>query len=92
MDGGQSADGLVVLTAQIPDPNVREQFWFHLENIPGERVTRSIYEFGTADWDEGLWDEEIQWMSDLLEGSKGSIVIWKFEDGQYTRFSIGSGR
>lgn len=66
MDDTQSADGLVILTARIRDPDVREQFWFHMENLCGERVNSSIYEFSTADWDEGLWDEEIQWMSDLM--------------------------
>jgi hypothetical protein len=90
MDDDQSAHGLVILTARIRDPNVREQFWSHMVEIYGERVTPSIYEFGTADWDEGLWDEEIQWMSELMEGIKGRIVIWKFVDGKYSRFSIGT--
>jgi hypothetical protein len=89
MDDGQSVNGLVILTAKINDPSVREEFWHHMENIPGERVTLSIYEFSTADWDEGLWDDEIQWMSDLLEGVRATGIIWRFEDGKYSRFSMG---
>jgi hypothetical protein len=86
-----SADGLIILTASIGHPGVRERFWQHMEEIPGERVNSSIYEFSIADWDAGLWDEEVQWMNDLLEECSGMILIWKFEKGTYIRFSIGSG-
>jgi hypothetical protein len=29
-------------------------------------------------------------MNDLVEKSSGMILIWKFDDGRYVRFSIGS--
>lgn len=90
-DDSLSADGLIIVTATIHHPDVRDQFWQHMEEIPGERVASSVYELNIADWDEGLWDEEVEWMKNILDGARGIITIWKFARGEYIRFSIGSG-
>jgi hypothetical protein len=79
MDDAQLADGLVIVAATIRDPRVREQFWFHMENLAGERVTPTVSELSIADWGEGLWDEEVQWTSELLENDGGRVEIWKFD-------------
>ncbi len=91
MEDMQPSDGLIILAVKIGDPEVRGQFWSHVEEIPGERVTATVYQFSISDWNDGLWDEEARWMSELLEGVSGSVVVWKFVGGGYTRFSIGSG-
>lgn len=85
-----NCDGLVIIAARIRDEELRGEFWHHMENLPGERVDRIIYELSAADWDDGLWEEEVGWMSELLDGSGESVVIWKFEGGRYYRFRLGS--
>jgi hypothetical protein len=86
----RNADGLVLISARIRDERLREEFWHHLEDLPGERVNRATYEFSVVDWDEGLWDEEVEWISDLLAGTGESVVIWRFLGGRYCRFRLGS--
>ena len=84
------ADGLVPVSARIRNEELRDELWHHMENLPGERVNRTMYELSVADWDEGLWEEEIEWISELLDGSGESVVIWKFEGSRYCRFRLGS--
>jgi hypothetical protein len=90
MSDYRDADGLVLVSARIRDEHLRGEFWHHMENLSGERVNRTIYEFSVADWEPGLWEEEIEWLSDLLEGTGEFIVIWKFHGGRYCRFRLGS--
>jgi hypothetical protein len=91
-DGSQAlepADGLVIIYARLRRLDVREQFWFHLEELIGERVTPTIFELNIADWDEGLWREEIDWMRSLFEGTSESVVLWQFAGGAYSRLTVG---
>jgi len=60
-----------------------------MEEIPGERITPSVYEFSIADWDDGLWNDEVEWMTGLLEGGGGMITIWRFSRCRFARFTVG---
>jgi len=82
-------DGLILIYARLRRADLRDDFWLHIENLPGERVTPTIYQMSIADWDEGLWKEEIEWISELLAGSRESVIVWQFDDGKYCRYSVG---
>jgi len=85
-----NADGLVIISARIRDPFVREEFRDHLHELLGERVNPTTYELNIADWDDGLWEEEVEWISELLDGTGESVVVWRFRDGEYVRLRLGS--
>jgi hypothetical protein len=87
----QPTDGLVILALRIRDPDRREQVIDRLVNSTANRVTSNLFELHTADWDDGLWDEEVQWLIDLLEGSRDSIIVWRFVKGSFIRFTIADG-
>jgi hypothetical protein len=87
--GSQPTNGLVIMALRVRDPDRREQIVHRLLNILADRVTSTIYEFATADWDEGSWNDEIEWLSEILEGTRDSIVVWHFAGNNFTRFTIG---
>ena len=87
----QPTDGLVIMALRIRDEDCRRQAIHRLVNIPADRVTSTIFEFSIADWDDGLWDEEIEWFTAILEGTRDGIIVWRFVGNSYTRFSIGEG-
>jgi len=89
--GAQPIDGLVLLALRIRDEERREQAIHHLENLPTERPFRGFYEMNIGDWDEGQWDEEVEWFQELLDGTRDKIVAWRFDGNSYTRFTIGEG-
>lgn len=59
-----------------------------MEDLLGERVVSTIFELNIADWDEGLWEQEIEWISELLAGTRESVIVWQFAGGKYSRYSI----
>lgn len=87
----QPADGLVIMALRIRDEDRRQQAIHHLVNLLADRVTSTIFEFSTADWDEGLWEEEVEWFTDVLEGTRDRIIVWRFIGSTFTRFTIGEG-
>jgi hypothetical protein len=89
--GPQPAEGLVILLLQIRDEERRQQAIHHIVNLPCDRVNSRLYEISTGNWDDGLWDEEVDWFVDLLEGSNDSIVVWRFTNGCFSRFTLGAG-
>ena len=87
----QPTNGLVIMAIRIRDEERRQQAFSRLNDLLAERPMPSIFEFSTADWDEGLWEEEIEWFTDLLDGTHDSVIVWRFIGEQYTRFTIGEG-
>ncbi|MCY2965937.1 MAG: hypothetical protein NT069_20290 [Planctomycetota bacterium] len=83
-----TAEGLVIMALRIRDPEVRARVVHRLVNLPGHRVTATLFEITTGDWDPGLWEEELLWLRDLLEDSDDSIIVWRFSRGRYTRFTL----
>ena len=78
------------MALRIRDEKLRDQAVHRLENLPSERVTTSIYEFNVADCDDGLWDEEVNWFDELLEGTRDRIIVWRFAGTSFTRTTIGN--
>ena len=90
MDDSHISDGLVIVTAQLLDDEVRDEFWDHMESLIGERINEYTFEFSTADWDDRLWDEEIERLTELLDGTGESATVWRFADGGHDRYVFGS--
>jgi hypothetical protein len=87
----QPTDGLVIMAIRIRDEERRQLAFSRLNDLPSERPTPTIFEFSTADWDEGMWEEEIEWFTDLLEGTHDKVIVWRFKGKEYSRFTIGEG-
>jgi hypothetical protein len=87
----QPIDGLVIMALRIRDEDRRQQAFSRLNDLLAERPTPTIFEFNTADWDDGLWQEEIDWFTELLDGTHDSVIVWRFDGETYTRFTIGEG-
>jgi hypothetical protein len=58
------------------------------DNLPGMRISPTIYEVYTADWDEGLWDEEVEHMGELVDPATDTLIFWHVFDGKLTRTVI----
>ncbi len=84
----ESSDGLIILLAHLRAPDVREMFWSHFEEIPGERVSPVAYELSIADWDAGLWQEEIEWIEELLSATQERVVVWQFHNSRFDRYTV----
>jgi hypothetical protein len=39
----------------------------------------------------GRWDEEIDWFNDLFEGTNERMIVWRFTNGSFSRFTLGAG-
>jgi hypothetical protein len=89
-DSSESSNGLVIVALRIRNEGRRQEAIDRLENLPSERLTAAIFELRTDDWDEGLWNDEVEWFTELLDGTHDRVIVWKFADGKYTRFTIGS--
>jgi hypothetical protein len=85
----ESAEGLILIYARIRRLDTRDEFWSHIENIPGERVSTTVYELNIADWDVGLWQNEIDWMREIFAGTRESVIIWQFAGGRFSRYTVG---
>ena len=83
----QSADGLVIVRVNIDDADRREQLIHRIVNLPSSEITETLFEIHTADWDEGLWDDELAYFSELLFGDD-ILTIWQFNNGEYSRYSL----
>jgi len=85
----QSPEGLTILLLQIDDEDRREQAVHHIVNLLAEEIGPALYELITSDWDEDGWQEEVEWFTDLLEGTDDSLVVWRFTNASYSRFTLG---
>jgi hypothetical protein len=83
----QLSDGLIILVVRVRDEIVREQVIHRLNDV-GEQITKNIYELNIGDWDAGLWEDEVQNLERLLEGTRDRLLVWKFTGQTFVRFSI----
>lgn len=88
MDESHPAGGNILVYARVRDPDARVRLWHLLENLPGERVTSSIYEVFTEGWDEGLWDEEVGKLQELIDAATDTLIFWHVVDGRLMRTCI----
>lgn len=88
MADAEPAGGDILVYAKVRDPEARVRLRHLLDDLPGERVDGSMYEVFTADWDEGLWDEEVSRMQELIDPATDTLVFWRVVDGKLARTSL----
>ncbi|HEY1381620.1 MAG TPA: hypothetical protein VGF55_32785 [Gemmataceae bacterium] len=84
----QPAGGNVLVYSRVRDPEARERLRGLLDNLPGERVSATIYEVFTEDWDDGSWDEEVARMQELIDSATDTLIFWRVIDGKLMRTCI----
>jgi hypothetical protein len=84
----EPAGGDILVYAKVRDPQARSLIRQLLEDLPGERVNGSLYEVFTADWDEGLWDHEVERMREIIDPATDTLIFWQVVNGKLVRTSI----
>lgn len=84
----EPAGGDRIVYYKVRDPETRHRLKGLLENLPGERVSTSIYEVYAQDWDEGLRDEEVARMQELVDPATDTLIFWQVVDGKLMRTCI----
>jgi len=82
------AGGDILVYAKVRDPEARGRLSQMLDDLPGERVNANLYEVSTADWDDGLWDEEVQRMQSIIDPDVDTLVFWRVIKGKLVRTCI----
>ena len=82
------AGGDILVYAKVRDSEARMRLRHLLDSLPGERVSATLYEVFTIDWDEGLWDEEIEQMREIINPGTDTLIIWQIVDGKLVRSCI----
>ena len=75
----------VLVYAKVRNPENRDLLNALLENLPGERVSNTLYEVSTADWDPGLWDEEVERMQSYIDPDTDTLIYWQVVDHKLVR-------
>ena len=88
MREAQPAGGDVILYAKVRDPEARRRLWSLLENLPGERVSPTIYEVFTEDWDEGLWEHKLTRLEELIDPATDTLIFWRVVAGKFERTCV----
>jgi hypothetical protein len=88
MADSELAGGDILVYAKVRDPEARVRLRCLLDDLPGERVNGNLYEVFTADWDEGLWDQVVKQMRELIDPATDTLVFWRVVDGRLLRTSL----
>ena len=84
----QPAGGDILIYARIRDQEAKVQLRQLLDDLPGERVNAMLNEVFTADWDEGLWEEEVERMRKIIDPATDTLILWQVADGKLVRTCI----
>lgn len=82
------AGGDILVYAKVRNPEARDLLTALLDDLPGDRINSSLYEVSTEDWDDGLWEEEVERMQSLIDPATDTLIFWQVADGQLARTSI----
>ncbi len=88
MEEAQSAGGDILVYARVRDPNAKVWLRQLLDDLPGERINATLYEVFTADWDEGLWDKEVDRMREIIDPATDTLIFWQVAGGRLVRTCI----
>jgi hypothetical protein len=88
MAESEPAGGNIIVYSKVRNQEARERLRGLLDHLPGERVSASIYEVFTEDWDDGLWDEEVARMQDAIDPATDTLMYWQAIDGKLMRTCI----
>jgi hypothetical protein len=82
------AGGDILVYAKVRDPEARKRLRHLLESLPGERVDAAVYEVFTSDWDDGLWEEEVERMQELIDPATDTLIFWQVAGSKLVRTCI----
>ena len=88
MDEPRPAGRDILVYAQVRRPEAMARLHQLLDYLPGERVNALLYEVFTADWDEGLWSEDVEQMRELIDPDTDTLIFWQIIDGKLVRTCI----
>ena len=72
----------MIVHVNIDDGDRRELLIHRIINLPSDKITETLFEIHTGDW-----DDELAYFADLLFGDD-YLTIWHFSDVQYFRYSL----
>jgi len=88
MDEPRAAGGDILVYAKVREREAKLRLRQLLDDLPGERINSTLYEVFAADWDEGLWEEEIERMRELVDPETDTLMFWRVLDGKLFRTCI----
>ena len=88
MDESQPAGGDILVYAKVCDRDAKIRLRQLLDDLPGERINDALYEVFTADWDAGLWDEEMVRMRTIIDPDTDTLIFWQVAGGKLVRTCI----
>ncbi|HEY1686382.1 MAG TPA: hypothetical protein VGG19_16575 [Tepidisphaeraceae bacterium] len=80
--------GNVIVYARVRNPDNKALLESLLVNLPGDRISPTLYEIFTADWDPGLWDETVERMESYIDPERDTLIFWQVVNGILARTSI----
>ena len=78
----------VLVYAKVRDPEAKAALLSLLVNLPGERISSTLYEVFTADWDKGLWEDEVERMQSLINPATDTLIFWQAVAGKLARTCV----
>jgi hypothetical protein len=88
MEEALPAGGNVLVYARVRDPDARDRLRHLLEDLTGERVNNALYEVATDDWDDGLWDREVERMREFVDPDTDTLIYWQVVGNKLVRTCI----
>ena len=77
MAESQPASGNILVYARVQNPDSKGQLRQLLDDLPGERINANLYEVFTADWDDGLWADEVERMQAIVDPDGDVLIYWQ---------------
>jgi hypothetical protein len=78
----------MIIHARVRDENARMLVDSHLLNTMADKVSSTIYELNTSDWDDDSWRDFDASLRSALTGTRDVLTVWQFTGDEYTRFTI----
>jgi hypothetical protein len=78
----------VIVYARVRNPENKVLLESLLVNLPGDRISPTLYEIFTTDWDPGLWEETASQMESYVDPEHDILIFWQVVDGVLARTSI----
>jgi len=88
MDEQQRAGGDILVYTRVRDPDAKVRLRQLLDDLPGVRIDAAMYEVFTADWEAGLWEEEVERMREIIDPAVDTLILWQVSDGELVRTCI----